>query len=376
MTIAQVAEAAGVSLATVSRALRGLEGVSRATGDRVRRAAADLDYVASPTAASLASGRTRTVGVVAPLLTRWVFAALVSSIEWALRDHGYSALLLDLQDLAGSNRQLLTRSLLWRRVDGLVIVDLALTEREIALVRELRLPSITVGNRITGCPAVSVDPAQAVSVAVEHLIGLGHRDIAYLGAAGSGPEPQQGQAQQGQAQQDQAQQGRVQQGQAQQDQAQQRLQAFQRSLRRHGIAVAPSRLSSCEPTASAAVGLARTLLAVRRRPTAIVTGCDEIAIGVLAAARRCRLRVPEDVSVTGCDDHPFAEALGLTTVRHDLEAHGTAAATILARALQDADAGSSGRTLVNAATRRMHVVIPSRLIIRESTAPAPRPGQA
>ena len=93
-TITDVAKAAGVSVATVSRALRGLDRVSPATRAKVLKVASEMDYVASPTATSLASGRTRVVAVVAPFLTRWFFATLVSAIEKTLRPHGHHVLLL------------------------------------------------------------------------------------------------------------------------------------------------------------------------------------------------------------------------------------------------------------------------------------------
>src|SRR3712207_3373079 len=97
-TITDVAREAGVSVATVSRALRGLDRVSPRTRERVFKVATELDYVASPTATSLASGRTQVVGVVAPFLTRWFFATLVSAIEKTLRRHGHHVLLFDLED--------------------------------------------------------------------------------------------------------------------------------------------------------------------------------------------------------------------------------------------------------------------------------------
>ena len=96
--IEDVARLAGVSTATVSRALRGLPKVSEHTRARVLAAAAELDYVASPTAASLASGKTRVVGVVVPYVTRWYFAQLISGASRVLRDHGYHVLLLDVGD--------------------------------------------------------------------------------------------------------------------------------------------------------------------------------------------------------------------------------------------------------------------------------------
>ncbi|HET9726808.1 MAG TPA: LacI family DNA-binding transcriptional regulator, partial [Gemmatimonadales bacterium] len=111
-TIHDVAKAAGVSVSTVSRALRGLDRVSPQTRDRVTKAALDLRYVASPTASSLASGRTRVVAVVVPFLTRWFFATLISGIEKALRRQGHHVLLVDLEGESFDSRLRLSQDML------------------------------------------------------------------------------------------------------------------------------------------------------------------------------------------------------------------------------------------------------------------------
>ena len=95
-SIKDVARSVGVSTATVSRALRGLPRVSDETRDRVLQAAAELDYVASPSAAGLASGQTRSVGVIVPFVTRWFYAGVVQGAEELLRDAGYDLLLYNL----------------------------------------------------------------------------------------------------------------------------------------------------------------------------------------------------------------------------------------------------------------------------------------
>ena len=122
-TITDVARVAGVSVATVSRALRGLDRVSPETRERVLRVAEDLHYVASPTATSLASGRTRVVAVVAPFLTRWFFATLVSAIEKTLRAQGHHVILFDLEDDSFDQRLPLTQNMLWKRVDGVITLN-------------------------------------------------------------------------------------------------------------------------------------------------------------------------------------------------------------------------------------------------------------
>ena len=110
-TIGDVAKAAGVSVATVSRALRGVDRVSPRTRDRVLAAATELHYVASPAATSLVSGRTRGIGVITPYFNRWFFATVVTGIEKALRDDGHHVLLCDLESHTFDTRLPITQNL-------------------------------------------------------------------------------------------------------------------------------------------------------------------------------------------------------------------------------------------------------------------------
>ena len=121
-SIEDVARLAGVSIATVSRALRGLPDVATTTRDRVLDAAAELDYVASPFAARLASGRTATVGVVVPFVNRWFFAEVIDTVETALRKAGFDLLLYNLGDEAGRTRFFDVMPMR-KRVDAVLVVQ-------------------------------------------------------------------------------------------------------------------------------------------------------------------------------------------------------------------------------------------------------------
>ena len=168
-----MARVAGVSVATVSRALRGLDRVSPQTREKVLRVAEDLHYVASPTATSLASGRTRVVAVVAPFLTRWFFATLVSAIEKSLRAQGHHVILFDLEDETYDQRLTLTQNMLWKRVDGIIMLNVPMTDEEVDLVERLGLPLVTIGSPVPGRACVRIDDRLAMRTAVEHLAGLG-----------------------------------------------------------------------------------------------------------------------------------------------------------------------------------------------------------
>ncbi len=330
-TITDVARVAGVSVATVSRALRGLDRVSPETRERVLRVAEDLHYVASPTATSLASGRTRVVAVVAPFLTRWFFATLVSAIEKTLRAQGHHVILFDLEDDSYDQRLPLTQNMLWKRVDGVITLNVPMDGDEVELVDRLGLPLVAIGTPVPGRACVRIDDREATRTAVEHLAGLGHTRIGYIGA--------------------------VPQNVAHVQTPQNRLEAFRESVDQLGLTCDDAWVLGSDWTAEAAARDSEALLKDGWRPTAIVAASDEMAIGVRESARRLGLSVPGDLSVIGIDDYLLSEVLGLTTVRQDVAAQGRAAAELLLRALLDDDEPTD------------EVVLPTELIVRESTGP-------
>lgn len=334
-TITDVAREAGVSVATVSRALRGLDRVSPETRERVLKVATELDYVASPTATSLASGRTQVVGVVAPFLTRWFFASLVSSIEKALRKESHHVLLFDLEDESYDTRLELSQNLLWRRVDGVITLNLPMTEAELELLDKLELPAIAIGTPVPGYPIVRIDDAGAMTTATEHILGLGHRDIAYIGAVPDNVAhilTPRG-----------------------------RRDAFVTALGEAGIDVRPEWILACDWTADAAFEHTAALLASGARPTALIAASDEMALGAWKAIAAQGLSVPEDISVIGIDDHYLSNVMGLTTVRQDVQVQGERAAQLLLDVLV------RGKT----ASPELEIVIPTELVVRASTAPPP-----
>lgn len=341
-TISDVARAAGVSVATVSRALRGLDRVNPETRARVRRVAAELEYIASPTAASLASGRTRVVAVVAPFVARWFFSTLVSGIEKSLRDHGYHVLLFDLEDDSFERRMPLTQSMLFKRVDGVIVLNIPLDAREQTLLARLDLPVVTVGNPVAAWPCVRIDDRAAMTLATRHVLDLGHTEIAYVGVV---PETS-----------------------AHLQTPNDRRDAFHEALTERGLVCPEGWRVESDWTAAGAARDIEPVLAREPRPTAVVAASDEMAIGVMAAARRLGLEVPGDLSVVGIDDHAFAAVLDLSTVRQDVVEQGRRAGLILMRAvLGEVALGAAGAGLPDPASAEL--VLPVELVPRGSTAP-------
>ncbi|HJQ02988.1 MAG TPA: LacI family DNA-binding transcriptional regulator, partial [Jatrophihabitans sp.] len=159
-SIEDVAKLAGVSIATVSRSLRGLPDVAAATRDKVLAAAHELDYVASPFAARLASGRSSTLGVVVPFVNRWFFAEVLGAVEAVLSTSGYDLLLHNLGDSAG-RAQFFSILPVRKRVDAVLIVSLALTDDEVAALKTLELPVGVIGVHHPGMFSVRIDDVAA-----------------------------------------------------------------------------------------------------------------------------------------------------------------------------------------------------------------------
>jgi DNA-binding LacI/PurR family transcriptional regulator len=181
---------------------------------------------------------------------------------------------------------------------------------------------------------VRIDDKAAMRTAVEHLAGLGHTRIGYIGA--------------------------VPQNVAHIQTPQDRLEAFLDAVGQLGLECDDAWILGSDWTAEAAAHDSAGLLSQANRPTAIVAASDEMAIGVRESARRLQVRVPEDLSIIGIDDFVLSGVLGLTTVRQDVAGQGRAAAELLLRALLDDDES------------RETIVLPTELVVRESTGPAAR----
>ncbi len=334
-SIHDVAAAAGLSTATVSRALRGLPGVSEATRQRVVETAVALHYVPSRAAVGLASGETRTVAVVVPYVTRWFFATVVQGAEEVLRRDGYDLLLFNLAGDPEARYRVLQTHLLTKRVDALLILGLQPTRPEKVWLLEHAPPLALVGASVPDWPSVRIDDAEAATIAVDHLLALGHRRIAYVGGnlheALDFATPRA------------------------------RRHGYLATLARAGITADPSLDQVGFFTIAGGVAAGERLLALPEPPTAVFCASDEMAIGVLRSAQLAGLRVPEDLSVVGIDDHEMAQFMDLTTVAQPVLDQGRLAA----RQVLDLLVAARSET---PALPAEHLVLPTELVVRSSTA--------
>lgn len=334
VSIDEVARAAGVSTATVSRALSGRGHVSPSSRERVRIAAADLGYVVSSRASSLASGRTKNVGVIVPLLDAWFFSTVLSGATSTLMRAGYDITLYNITADAEVREEIFSNFLRRQRVDAVIAISIELNDVETERLLDLELPVVAIGGPNPRLHTLTVDDSAVARVATGHLLALGHRDIAHIGA-----DPDLD---------------------ADFPVSTQRRLGFEGALTDAGITPEPGFLELADFTLDGGFRAATRLLAgPGRRPTAIFAASDEMAIGAILAARELGLRVPHDVSIVGVDGHELGEFFELTTIDQAPLAQGErAAAAILAR-LEGTDA-AVGRDL------------PFELIVRGSTA-RPRP---
>jgi LacI family transcriptional regulator, repressor for deo operon, udp, cdd, tsx, nupC, and nupG len=332
-SIEDVARRAGVSIATVSRALRGLPDVAAATRDRVLAAAADLNYVASPFAARLASGRTTTVGLVVPFVNRWFFAEVISTVEAALRQAGFDLLLYNLGDEQGRARFFDVMPMR-KRVDGVLVASLVLEDVEFDALTELNRPVGLLGLQREGFLSARIDDVAAARSAVDHLVARGHRRIALIGGDTDDPmaftPPLH------------------------------RRDGYRDALTAAGLPVEPELEQLGYFTVEGGREAARRLLAGPERPTAFFAESDEMAYGALREIRAAGLRVPEDVAVIGFDDQPLSELMDLSTIRQPVADQALDVTSRLLTLI--ADDGSE-------LPRDPAVVLPTELVVRGSTGP-------
>jgi DNA-binding LacI/PurR family transcriptional regulator len=327
VTLAEVARRAGVGLATASRAMRDAPGVAPRTRQRVLAVAEELSFVASPDASSLARGTTGRVAVVVPHLDRWFFGTMVGGLEAVLRDAEVDVLLYHVGDLRDRTRFFDTLPAR-RKVDAVVVVAFPVGERERQRLDLMGVRIVAAGGQSADYPYVSMNDEQAGRQAMNHLINLGHRRIAMLAAV----DPYQPVVPMG------------------------RTNAYHASLDAAGITVDPALVRTIDWGGEQGATAMGTLLGVRDPPTAVYAHSDEVAFGALRTIRRAGLRVPEDVSVVGVDDHPHAALADLTTVRQPVELQGRLAGEMLLALLRGEQVDQA-------------VDLPTELIVRASTAP-------
>lgn len=332
VTIAQVAERAGVSTATVSRVLSGRGPVSAAVQRKVRKAAEDLGYQVNSIARALRNSRTDTVGMVVPSISNPFFTSLVESVEHALGREGKELLLCDARsDPEVEARRLAT--LVARNVDG-IIVSPSHGTLSGAAVQETagRLPLVQLDRFVGGTSTdwVGVDDVAAMRQVMDHLHAGGARSAAFAGSLLTNSSTEQ------------------------------RFAGFRRRSEDLGIAVDPDQILLGDYSVEWGETAAARLIAAGDLPDAIVCADDLIALGVTRACRAHGVDVPGRVQVTGYDNIEFSRLSepALTTVDQPRDRIATEAVRLLAAAAGEAD-GDRGPSA--------HIALVPTLVVRDST---------
>lgn len=328
-TLRDVAEAAGVHVSTVSRILNGQASqgrISVETEQRIRAVAETLGYRRNAIARALRTRRSYVVGMVVPDVANLHQAAMTRAAGDALTGSGYSLLLASTgDDLDQAASQV--SAMLGAQAEGLLYGVAREKDPVLQGVVDAGTPVVLFNRGSEGLPSVLPDDMSGIRQAVEHLIGLGHRRIAYVG----GPEDVAS--------------------------AVRRMEAFDATLARAGLA--GSHHAATRYTESEGRRVAQDLLATKPATTAVVAGNDRLALGVIDAIRDAGRSCPDDISVVGYNDMPYADRVtpALTTVRVPTHDVGELAAALLLQMIEE-----PGREAAS-------VLVEPVLVVRQSTAP-------
>lgn len=327
--IRKVAELAGVSVATVSRTLKMPERVSPLTRDRVLAAVEQAGYRPNLMAVQFRSRKTRNLVVLVPVIANVFFARVISGIQEAAQAFDYRVLLCD---TLGREEVEIAYAELVRahQADGVIQLRAFNPFSDAGPDSSCMPPMVNACEvlDVPPCPTVSLDNRAAAREMTEHLIALEHRRIGLIKGPQGSPLTRE------------------------------RIAGYEDALRAAGIASDPTLLCRGNFTLQAGYDAAGQLLDRPDRPTAIFCENDEMAIGAIKRIRETRLRVPQDISVAGFDDIPFAAFCDppLTTIAQPAEAFGRHAVEMLVAQFE--------RKPLEAT----HLVLPHRLVVRGSTA--------
>ncbi|KQV13295.1 MULTISPECIES: LacI family DNA-binding transcriptional regulator [unclassified Kitasatospora] len=334
VTIAEIAERAGVSIGAVSYALNGRPGVSEETRKRIVDIADEIGWRPSVAAKSLSGSRAHSVGLIIarPADTLGVepfFMRFIAGLERELSGQRIALLLQVVEDHRAAIEAM---RLCWaeRRIDGIVLTDLYAEDTRIPVIEELRIPAVLAGRPRTDARlgAVWTDDKAAVDASVDYLVALGHRRIARVAGLPA------------------------------LDHTQVRIAAFREAVLRHGLS--EPQVVETDYTAEEGAQATRALLSRRDRPTAILFDNDVMALAAINVAQEMGIAVPGELSIVAGDDSQLCVLVrpALTALSWDIQAYGLHTAQVLL-------------DMIDGRPPRSHQENTARLVVRGSTAAAP-----
>ena len=304
VNIADVAASAGVSVGTVSRVLNDSPNVRDHTRRRVLEVMRRLNYRPSRLAASLSRGRTRSVAILVPFLTRPSVVTRLAGAIGVLDAEGFDTVVRNIETPGQRDRHLAALAMR-HGADGAVVMSLRLSRGHLAVLRGNHLPLAMVDTEAPGVPSTVINDIHGGWLATQHLIGLGHRRIGFVGDTHTHTRAM----------------GFL--------SNRRRLLGYRRALGEQGLGYDPELVRLGEHSAAGAAAVTVELLKLPDPPTAIFAASDTQALGVLSAAESCGRCVPEELSVIGFDDIDAAAQLGLSTVHQPLTESGARGAARL-----------------------------------------------
>jgi LacI family transcriptional regulator len=325
-----IADDLGVSLMTVSKALRNHSDISEKTRNRVLKRMRELNYQPDWIARSMVTGRTYVVGLVLPDLMHAFFAEVAKGVARKLQPAGYQVVISDTEEDGDVERRQID-VLINRKVDGLIIAS-AQRRGRLDLFKKLdrdKMPYVLIDRMLAGAHAhyVGVRDEELGAMATEHLIGQGCRRVAHL----RGPAIATGTG---------------------------RLRGYRRALARHGLKPDSAYITSGQYGETTGYDAMRELLKIEPRPDGVFCYNDAVAAGAIKAIIEAGLRVPQDVAVIGAGNAPYCDLLRvpLSTIDQSSTAIGENAADLLVQCMQSAKPSAA-----------RHIFITPRLVVRDSS---------
>jgi len=329
-----IARELGVSVMTVSKALRGVSDISEATRQRVLMRMKELDYQPNMAARSLATGQSFIVGLIVPDLLNPYFAELAKSLGGELRKHSYSLILASSEDKPEIEQAEL-RMMLARGVDALLLASCQTSAKGFAAIQKRHIPFVLLDKpfpRFRG-DFVGIDDCAGGQLATEHLIQIGRKRLAYIGSPDLGPEAE-------------------------------RFRGFRSTLEHHAMRLTEAFVipqpEHVESSHEAGYQIMSTLLQRKRRPDGVFCHNDVVAIGAMKATLDAGLSIPEDIAFVGFDNVRYSEYLQipLSSVDQLTGQLGEAAAKLALNLIEN----RAGRP------KPSTVLLKPALVVRQSTA--------
>ncbi len=336
VTIYDVAKKAGVGIGTVSRVINNSPQISPGTREKVLKVIKKLKYQPSAMAQGLARKRTNIIACIVPFFTGYFYFELLNGVQQSLSNYGYDLIFYSIDKLE-KKEEILKRTILERKVDGVLLISMPMPDKLVSKFRESNLPIVLVDSYHDALDSIVVENKEGAFIATEYLINLGHKRIGMInGCLSSVP-------------------------------AINRLEGFKAALKKYNIAYCnafvinvglngdPEILHNDGFNKKAGYKAMNQLLASNgEQPTAIFISSDIQATGAIKAIQEHDLKIPDDITIIGFDDIELSEYLGLTTIHQPMYDMGTLAVNRLMDKIAGKDSNS------------YKTVFPTKLVIRET----------